>query len=410
MITLLRQGIIDIKDLNKDRKWAFYVILLISLTLIFLSVNRVTIYMSDFNMFIDPAVDAKFFDKDPITTWTNNAYSPFFYSVMSVFSIFSRWFAVILWSLISLAGIIISIQIIRHFLGKALSIQIYLWALGISLFSLVDNFQLGQCNVFLLALMLGALYYDSIGKPVKASIILGFAIAYKLIPLLLLFYFLLKRRYKISYLSITFGICLTVIVPFFFYSFDKGFLYIQTWFNGVLKPFFMGNDMQVSTASFYFTNQSLDAFLGRYLTSFGNEKYNFDLLWVLPLQTVKIIALSIKVIYLLGMAYLIKVKTKEEFSVYVLLIYGILLLSPVAWISYYIFLLPLIFIMIINWHNLYLVVKALFILGCILLLIDVNRAVQMYSLHFIGGLLLFITTYFTVLKKDNPLRNREIIV
>lgn len=398
MKTLFINGLIDLNNLRAEKKWAFYTLIFISLVLIALSINRVVIYMSDFNMFIDPAVDAKFFNKDPITTWTNNAYSPFFYSVMSVFTVFSRWFAVFLWSVLSLGFMVIIMQIVKHFLADKLSFKHYIIGIAIMLFSLVDNFQLGQCNVLLLSLMLIALYYSSIDKPMMASIFLGFAIAYKLIPLLLIFYFLLKGKYKVVVYSTVIAVAFTLIVPFFFYSFDKTILYTSTWFNGVLKPFFTGGEMEVSTASFYFTNQSLDAFLGRYLTSFGKEKYDFDLLITLPIKTVKTIGISLKLIYILAIALIIKYNSKDKFGVFALLIYGILFISPVAWVSYYIFILPMVFLCISYWKQMNSLIKGIFILGCLLILVDINRAVQMYSLHFIGGFLVFIATYIIVFK------------
>ena len=105
----------DYKQLLKNKRWMAVVLFLFFIVCISLSVYRVIIYMSDFNMFLDPAVDAKFFEKDPITTWTNNSYSPFFYSVMSIFSPFARWFAVILWSLISILSLMAVYSITKFF-------------------------------------------------------------------------------------------------------------------------------------------------------------------------------------------------------------------------------------------------------------------------------------------------------
>lgn len=381
------------------------------LSIINLSVYRVIIYMSDFNMFIDPAIDAKFFHKDPITHWTNNSYSPFFYAIMSFFSIFSRWFAVILWSLISLAGLFIvfsiSIELIQKN-AKHHPLKITLILLSLSTV-LIDNFQLGQCNIIVLTLIVLSIYYDNKGKNIKSSFFLGFAIAFKLLPLVLIGYFILQRKYKTALLSLYFAICLTLFLPLIIFPFGEYLQYLDSWFNHVFISFLTKGEVKTSTISFYHTNQSLEAFLGRYFTSYGEENYHTSLLSLVKLtsKNLNLISLSLKTIFIASISLLFWKKNNGgslNYPIAGFFLYGVIIISPVAWANYYVFLIPVIitFILKVKLNNKPLI--ALFSIGCLLIILDVNPFLQSLSLHFIGGIIIFLATYLLLWKNtiSNP--------
>src|SRR5688572_6825715 len=76
-------------------------ILIALVVMIVVSINRVIIHASDFNMFIEPAIGARFHDQNPFVQWPGNSYNMFFYAFMSLLSPFNNWFSVLIWNLLS---------------------------------------------------------------------------------------------------------------------------------------------------------------------------------------------------------------------------------------------------------------------------------------------------------------------
>src|SRR5688500_3950011 len=91
---------------------ALTIIILIALgVMLVVGVNRVIIRASDFNMFIEPAIDARFHDQSPFEKWQGNSYNMFFYAFMSLLSPFNNWFSVLIWNLISIYLFILVIAV-----------------------------------------------------------------------------------------------------------------------------------------------------------------------------------------------------------------------------------------------------------------------------------------------------------
>lgn len=114
--------------------------------------------MSDFNFFLDPAIETRFFGGDPFRKWLNS-YNAFFYVVMSLLTPFARWFSVLLWTLISLLTYIYSLTIVRSFLPKiqnAPRLEFFIVPL-LLLVLIFDNIQLEQ--IYMLILCASLLYY-----------------------------------------------------------------------------------------------------------------------------------------------------------------------------------------------------------------------------------------------------------
>lgn len=398
MYLLINQSILDFKWLHKHHSRLSYFFVIFFIVCIALSIYRVNIYMSDFNMFTDPAIDAKFFGKNPITYWNNNSYSPFFYAVITPLTCFSKWFAVLVWSCLSIIGLLIIYGVAINALHDKIALKKTIIAFSIMSFCLVDNFQLGQSNVLMLSMIMLGFYYYQKSKNVYASFWIGFAIAFKIIPLFLVFYFLVKKEFKIAFWSVFIAVGLTVFVPLIIYPFNDFNIYIVSWFEGVFYPFFSGNEFATTTASYYHTNQSFEAFLGRLLIKFdeSNERAYVNI------ETFNYLVKSIKLTFLgalILISYTSKSLTKREsYTEFSLWIYGIIFISPVAWVNYYILLFPLVFAYLSISSRTKILNKIVFVIGVILLLIDVDPILQKFSLHFIGGFLMFACTYAALLK------------
>ncbi len=364
---------------------------------------------SDFNMFIEPAIDARFFEKNPFEAWPGNSYTAFFYAVMSLFSPFAKWFAIVLWSLLNLCFYILSIAIVHQLLPtKFQHHNFYYWIAPLLLvFLFIDNIQLGQSNICMMFFVLVAIYYLHLQKVWKASAALGFAIAYKTTPLLFVFYLLLKGKIKAAFFSLCFSLIFMLVVPIFFYGPKASWTYFQDWSTKVLLPFAKGEDLKTRNIGYYHTNQSLEAFVNRHLTEYGAQEYGKIHAVVNPAflskEHAKLASNILKiciVLLLSAFVWLRRKKTSPQqlITEVSLFLSAILLLSPSSWVNHYILLLPAYIIAIHEFFKLpkkhwgrKLLLLGLVGSGCFMFL-GLDVFMQSLSVYFLG-MLVFLSCF-----------------
>jgi hypothetical protein len=269
---------------EKDNRRVTITLLVVLLFMIVQAVLRTAVYrMSDFNLFLDPAIEAKFYGDDPFRNWLNS-YNAFFYVVMSLLTPFARWFSIVLWTLLSILSYIYSIAIIKALLPKPVQAPKleFLIAPLLLIVLIFDNIQLGQNNMLMMFAMLVALFYLEKRRAVKSGLALGFAIAYKVTPLIFTGYFILKKRFAAAIYSVLFSLVMIILVPMLFYTPERSIEFFTSWTEMVLSPFFSGEDLKTLNVGYYHTNQSLEAFLNRHFTSYGVEKYGGWHHWLDP--------------------------------------------------------------------------------------------------------------------------------
>lgn len=388
------------------------IIILILISLYTQAIIRACFYetlMSDFNMFLDPAVDARFFDKNPFEAWPGNSYNAFFYVIMSLFSPFARWFAVLLWSILNTYFFIVCIYIIHQLLPKPYQSRMkypYLIAPALMLFLFIDNIQLGQSNITMMLAILISIFYLIKKKHLKSGLAMGFAIAYKTTPLIFLCYFLLRGKFKAAFFSLGFALIFMFIAPMLFYSPIQSITYMKDWANMVLIPFAKGEKVKTKNINFYHTNQSLEAFIQRHFTTYGREKYGSIHHWVDPAflsqQQAHKVATSLKLIFLLILSIFIWYKRKDSSNRQLLtemsfFLIGMLLLSPSSWINHYIILLPayILFIeeilMLPKREPIRKVLITTLIISTIFMFLGVDVFMQSLSVYFIGTCIFLLT-------------------
>jgi hypothetical protein len=392
-------------SLRSNRVLTLFFLLAITVMIVS-AVNRVIIYASDFNMFIDPAIDARFHHQNPFVKWTGNSYNMFFYAFMSLLSPFNNWFAVIIWSLVSIYLYILAIAIMHRMLPLAHAKHkwYYLIAPVMLGFLLFDNIQLGQSNILMLFAVIASIYYVSKGKNLGAGLALGFAIAFKTTPLIFVGYYVLKGKFKAAAYSLIFSLFFMIVVPMLFYPPQKSLEYFRSWTEAVFVPFASGNDLKTQNIGYYHSNQSLEAFINRHFTSYGKEKYGGLHYLTDPANMTKIQAKTtgniIKMVLLGLLSVLVLLNNRKrdprfyltESSLFLM---AILWVSPSSWTNHYIILLPAVVLLVneiirLPKHDskkkLLLVVL---VAGTLLMLIDVHPMLQSFSLHFIGMFILF---------------------
>lgn len=136
-----------------------------------------------------------------------NHYPPVFAMIMVVFTFFHPLVAGIIFYLLKLMCVIITVKMLYEiFEVKVIPMPAIWLAFLMSFRFILDDFKLGQVNVFLVCFIIFALYYKKRENILLSSLFLSFAISIKLFPALFLFYYFIKREYKYA------GICILTIL------------------------------------------------------------------------------------------------------------------------------------------------------------------------------------------------------
>ncbi|MBN1353546.1 MAG: DUF2029 domain-containing protein, partial [Candidatus Omnitrophica bacterium] len=178
--------------------------------------------------------------------------------------------------------------------GEILPLPATLFALMVfGLF--IDNISMLQVNVFVLFLALTGLYFFRKKALIPAGLFLGMAISIKIIPLLFLVYFIVKKETRMC-LSIFFWMAVfSFLLPSFYIGMSGASQSIVSWAHSMLfesvsnRP---GSDML--TSIFNPQNQSVTAFFSRWLIKndffiihikrMAHEYYAFLIPWTLSLR------------------------------------------------------------------------------------------------------------------------------
>jgi hypothetical protein len=270
---------------------------------------------------------------------------------MSLITPFDRWFSSLLWAVLNVAFYIWIIAIVNEIIKITQPGRVkwsYFIAPLLTMIFFAINIHLGQSNIIMLLAIIMAAYYLLKGKNLLTGLWLGFAMAYKVTPLFFVFYLLLKRKFKAAFYSVLFFGLFTVVAPMIFYSPARTISFVESWSKMVLEPFIKGEKVKSTNVNYYHSNQSLDAFLNRHLTTYGEEEYGGMHNFLNPAYftegQVSTISKVLKLFIVALLAFLaIKSRTVNN-RVYpfeiALFLMAILFISPVSWVNHYILILP----------------------------------------------------------------------
>ncbi|RLD24726.1 MAG: hypothetical protein DRI71_01710 [Bacteroidetes bacterium] len=337
---------------DPKNRWATIGIFLFMIINIVQAVIRAAVYdFADLNFFLDPAIGTRFFGQDPFIDWPDNSYPPFFYGVMSLLTPFDRWFSSLLWAVLNVAFYVWIVAIVNEMIKETQPERTkwsYFIAPLLTMILFAINIHLGQSNILMMLAIIMAAYYLMKGKNLLTGVWLGFAMAYKVTPLFFVFYLVLKRKFRAAFFSLLFFGLFTVVAPMIFYSPARTISFVESWSTMVLEPFVKGEKVKSTNVNYYHSNQSLDAFLNRHLTPYGEERYGGLHNWLNPdFYTEAQVSTIGKVIKLLIVALLgflaIKSRTVNnrvypfEISLFLM---AILFISPVSWVNHYVLIVP----------------------------------------------------------------------
>jgi Glycosyltransferase family 87 len=262
--------------------------------------------------------DLKLYDfhRDKIFTYK---YSPSFALMVAPMGYLTESTAKKLWSSLSVLAFALAwmafLAYLKNFypsLPQSYGVQ--LLTLFMVLQPVTNNAIQGNINAYLLCLMGGSLYFMSLGRSFLSALLAAIGVSIKLTPGVIFFIFLSKRKYKEMLWFTLLVVLMMVIIPLFYFG-RKETMDLYLGWSSVLRdtnhfPFFK------------YTNQSALVVFSRFL----------------PLDIAGKLHLGINLV-LFGFIFNFIWKKEEQKTMLLSFIF-ILSFSPIAWLEYYIYLLP----------------------------------------------------------------------
>ncbi|MGH8005145.1 MAG: glycosyltransferase family 87 protein [Limisphaerales bacterium] len=124
----------------------------------------------------------------------------------------------------------------------------------------LNNFEMGQINLALWSLTAISVYLAKTGRPVAGGAFLGLAITIKVLPILFLFYFFIKRNFRLVG-SALLALPISFLLPSLFLGWEQNLNLLAAWYNKVIGPAAFQGAVDTSDM-----NQSLPALLHRFLS------------------------------------------------------------------------------------------------------------------------------------------------
>lgn len=219
----------------------------------------------------------------------------------------------------------------------------------------LDNISLLQANILVLFSMTAALYYSENRRDILAAFFLSLAISIKVLPVLLLVYFLLKKKVRLLSAALLWLVFFVAILPALSMGFGPARDSISLWINqNFLKAVAHGPNFEIMDSFFNPGNQSISAFLSRWLAKndslvlYWKEisyKYgSFFIGWSGPLTSSAILTvskISVAALVLTALAACMRArracgKMRDNYE-YSAILLSCLLASPILRIQYFIF-------------------------------------------------------------------------
>lgn len=187
------------------------------------------------------------------------------------FAIFPYRLVEIIWTILSYLSLLISIYLLLKLFYKKISLKIYLIIYGLVMLSFPFKFDfgMGQVNIFILLFLCINLFFYKTKRYFLSGIFLAIAISIKFTPIILLLFFLKKKRFDIILLTMGFLLFFNIFSILFF------------GINNFLEFYFkiLPNIPSIGGAIYY--NQSLTGFLLRLGVSFNPYFINYLIFIVL---------------------------------------------------------------------------------------------------------------------------------
>ncbi len=270
----------------------------------------------------------------------------------------------IIFTLVSLICLVLSVIFITKSLNWKLNLNETLLIFPLIFLSFPSKWTLGlgQLNNLVLLFVVLNFYFFKKQKYWFSGFFLGWAMALKLIPGLLVIYFLLKKEFKVVFTS---------LISFFLILLTAGFIF---GFNLIFEYFFkvIPSILGQPNKNIYY-NQAFSGFIARILNT-GNSQVSLSLIFL---------------VLVLLITFFVLMKGKKIRAVeYATVISTVLLISPFSWQHHFVWLVfPFLILFFVIKKENYRGIKCLVVIAYLLIAFNIKRPGNLPT-NFIGNLLL----------------------
>ena len=281
-------------------------------------------------------------------------YPPFFQLLLWPFSWLPLWLASFLWFMFCSWMAYLSVKIMYRIVNpeqKPLP-RIYFGVPVLMVVTLfLNDLVMGNVNLIILFTIVSGLYWFLQQRPYRSGVFLAMGASTKILPFLFILYFLYKRQYRVVVAAFLGIILFSLLLPPVFLG-DKGVDIVTDWGERISNIVGQSNDDvsgrwyerdDMLTAS----NQSLYAFLSRYMRDipgvYGDEDTRINVV-SLGVDAVNMIFYFLVMLLAMYLAYLLRHKLEPVSHAnryileYSIMVVTLLVVSPLAWTNYYLFL------------------------------------------------------------------------
>ena len=292
---------------------------------------------------------------DPNVVEGGFLYSPFFALLMFPLSIVSQPVAATFWYIGNVVALIFSIAIALY-LNEGATQPIFGWikrnlwlseidrnlervfifVLIISARFWLNSIEHGQVNLLVWGMVLAAIYFLRSDRTTIGSAILSMSIAIKILPLLFLFYFFVRKRYGIVAWSLGW-LAIFTLVPALILGWHQNLELLIAWYQKILGPNFEHGAIGVGDS-----NQSFPAMLIRFLSNTpANEETGSSVNFLsLAAPTISVLTLFLPFVFLAVIARIAgfqEKKTTQRENLELSIVFLSAVLMPVlAWKAYFV--------------------------------------------------------------------------
>ena len=282
-------------------------------------------------------------------------YSPLFALIMLPLSALPQFLAGCFWYLVNVVSLVLSLSIALY-LNEDTTIPLSSWlrtnlrfgttdkirrltlilVLILSARFWLNSIEHGQVNLLLWCIVLASILFIRSDKVFIGSALLSLSIIIKILPLLFLFYFLLRKKYNTVILSL-FWLLLFLLIPATILGWQHNLDLLAAWYHKIIEPNFMQGVIGVGDS-----NQSFPAMLVRFLseTSANEETHSAVNFISVSTQTIGLLTkfsslVFIAVIAMLGSSDKEKTTQRENIELSVVFLSAVLM-PMLAWKAYFV--------------------------------------------------------------------------
>jgi hypothetical protein len=292
------------------------------------------------------------------TAWVAFIYPPFAAVLLAPLCLFGQTFSILVVGLIYAVSLGASLRLSDRLSGASAPKPWWVVALppALALPVIAENFNFGQPNLMLLAMMLAGLALLSAGRQGSAGAMFALATALKAFPVAILPYLLWRRRWRAAASMVLLTAVLLLLVPAPFRGFERNLNETRTWFNAMVLSSDADGFGQRPEQNWSWKNNSLIAVTNRLLRPLNAEAVDPDAkpfsvnLLDLSYQQANLALIAIAALISLGFIAVLPPERrrtpKSDAAEYGILLALITIASPLARDYYFVWLLPAITVLV----------------------------------------------------------------